>query len=173
MNRLSDIARITKCVLGILMIVSFFFPWVALTPSCIDKTVILRDNISGLALAREGMVTEAALVPLLGMIVAAAAILINGKRLPLVRSIVSLLEIPVVVYLFFYVYIALELFTPFIIRYGFVATEALFCGVLTVSLGEVAIHFGRLKRIGKVIVAIVMAAYITITLIECFLIYLE
>ncbi len=61
MQRLPDIVRLTKCALGIILIVSFFLPWVAQTPSCLDRSVVIRDNISGLALAEEGTAPEALL----------------------------------------------------------------------------------------------------------------
>jgi hypothetical protein len=85
--------------------------------------------------------------------------------MPLFRSLVSLVEIPVGVYLIFYVDVALRLFTPFIIRYGYITTEILFYGIPIISLSEVGIHLGRLKRNGKVIVAAVIVAYAVVVLV--------
>jgi hypothetical protein len=166
MNRLSSAARTVKVVLGVLMIVSFFLPWVAQTPSCMDKTVVVRDNISGLTLVREGTTTEAILAPLFGAAVAAAALAIRGTRLPLARSLVSLAEIPAAFFLFVYIDIALGLFTPFIVRYGWAMTAVLIWGVLIVAVGEVGIHFVPLKRRGRVIVCVVIAAYVLLIVVD-------
>ncbi len=165
MERLSDTARVIKCVFGVLMIVSFFLPWVAQTPSCMDKTVVIRDNISGFTLVREGTVVQALAAPLFGIAAAALALIVRGRAMPLFRSLVSLVEIPVAVYLIFYVDVALRLFTPFVIRYGYITTEVLFYGIPIISLSEVGIHFEKLKRNGKVIVGVVIVAYVIMALV--------
>lgn len=94
MRRLPEIIRIVKCVSGIVLIVCFFLPWVAQTPSCADKSVIIRDNIAGFTLVREGTATAALAAPLVGAVVAALALAVRGGAVPLARSIVSLAEIP-------------------------------------------------------------------------------
>jgi hypothetical protein len=166
MNSLSIAARTAKCVLGVLMVVSFFLPWVAQTPSCMNKTIVVRDNISGLTLFREGTTPEVILAPLFGAVVAAAALAIRGTRHPLTRSLVSLAEIPAAFFLFVYIDIAVGLFTPFVVRYGYVVTEILFWTILIVASGEVGIHFGLLKRRGRIAVSLVVAAYVLFIVID-------
>lgn len=155
MQRLPDIIRLTKCALGILLIVCFFLPWVAETPSCADKTVIIRDNISGFALAYEGTAPETWLAPVFGAVIALLALILRGKAAPLIRSLVSLFEIPAALIVMAYIDLSVRLFTPFVVRYGYVATVALFWVIPVFSLSEVIIHFPRLNRTGKIVIAAV------------------
>ncbi len=166
MQRLPDIVRLTKCALGIILIVSFFLPWVAQTPSCLDRSVVIRDNISGLALAEEGTAPEALLAPLFGAVIAALALLLRGRAVPLIRSLTSLVEIPAALLVMAYIDLAVRLFTPFIVRYGYVVTVALFWAIPLLSLSEVVIHFPRLTRTGKIIVAAVGISLVILVLVD-------
>jgi hypothetical protein len=166
MQRLADTIRIIKCALGILLIVCFFLPWVAQTPSCADKSVIIRDNISGFTLAEEGAAPEALTAPLFGAIVAALAFFVRGAAAPLALSLVSLAEILAALFVAAYIDISVRLFTPFIVRYGYVATEALFWTILLLSLSEVIIHFPRLTGRGKIIVAAAIALFVALAFFD-------
>jgi hypothetical protein len=166
MNRLTEPIRIIKTILGIALILAFFLPWVAQTPGCADKTVIIRDNISGFSLAYERTAPESLIAPIFGLLIIILAFAVRGKTFPLSRSLVSLVEIPVAMYLLFYLELALRLFTPFIVRFGYYITESLFWAIPVVSLSEVVVHFPRLTKNGKVIVATVITGYIAIAIIE-------
>ncbi len=157
MLRLSDIAGNIKIALGILLIASFFLPWVAQTPSCLDRSVVIRDNISGYDLATDGSVPEVLLAPAFGIAAAALALIIRGRKKPLARSLLSLVEVPTAVFVMFYVNLAVRLFTPYIVRYGYIVTEGLFCSIAVLSLAEVFIHFPRLTRTGRIVVIAVAA----------------
>jgi hypothetical protein len=152
MKRLPDIIRIVKCALGILLIVCFLLPWVAQTPSCADKSVIIRDNISGFTLVREGTAPEALAAPVFGAVVAALALAVRGRAAPLILSLVSLAEIPAAVFVAAYIDLAVRLFTPFVVRYGYVATATILWTIPVMSLAEIIVHFGRLARTGKVVI---------------------
>jgi hypothetical protein len=166
MQRLPDIARFTKCALGILVIACFFLPWVAQTPSCLDRSVIIRDNISGFALAEEGTAPEALLAPLFGAVIAALALLVRGRTTPLIRSLVSLAEIPAALFVMAYIDLGVRLFTPFVVRYGYAVTMGLFCAIPLLSLSEVIIHFPRLTRTGKIIIAAIGITLVILALVD-------
>ncbi len=166
MQRLPEIVRITKCALGILLIVSFFLPWVAETPSCLDRSVIIRDNISGFTLAREGTTPEAWVVPAFGALIAAVALLLRAGAAPLARSLVSLAEIPAAVLAVTCIDLAVRLFTPFVVRYGYVAAAGTLWTIPLLSFSEVAVLFGPLTRKGKIIVVTAGALMIVPLLID-------
>jgi hypothetical protein len=166
MNRLPDIARFTKCALGILLIVCFFLPWVAQTPSCTDRSVIIRDNISGFALAEEGTAPEALLAPLFGAAIAALALLVRGRTVPLIRSLVSLAEILAALFVMMYIDLSVRLFTPFVVRYGYAVTIGLFWAIPLFSLSEVIIHFPRLTRAGKIIIITIGVSLVILASID-------
>jgi hypothetical protein len=166
MNRLPDIARFTKCALGILLIVCFFLPWVAQTPSCTDRSVIIRDNISGFALAEEGTAPEALLAPLFGAMIAALALLVRGRTVPLIRSLTSLAEILAALFVMMYIDLSVRLFTPFVVRYGYAVTMGLFWAIPLFSLSEVIIHFPRLTRAGKIIIITIGVSLVILTSID-------
>ena len=166
MRRLSDIMRIVKCVMGILLIACFFLPWVAQTPSCMDTSVIIRDNISGFSLVREGAVTQALIAPLFGAIVAAIALAVRGNAFPLAGSLVSLAEVLVAFFAAMYIDLSVRLFTPYVVRYGYIATEALFLTILLVSFLEVVVNFPRLAKKGKIIVAAALAVVAALILLN-------
>jgi hypothetical protein len=152
MQRLTEIIRLAKCALGILLIVSFFLPWVAETPSCLDKSVVIRDNISGFSLAREGTAPEAWLAPLFGAVVAAVALILRARAAPLARSLVSLLEIPGAVLAVTFVDLSVRLFAPVIVRYGYVVAAGVLWTIPLLSFSEVVTLFGRLTKAGKITV---------------------
>jgi hypothetical protein len=166
MQRLSDVARKMKLALGVILIASFFLPWVAQTPSCLDKSVIIRDNISGYTLAAGGIAPEVLLAPAFGAVVAALALFLRGTRKPLARSLVSVVEIPVAVFLIFYIDLAVRLFAPFVVRFGYIVAAVIFWAIPVVSFSEVVIHFPRLTRNGKLIVAASPAAIVALLLID-------
>ncbi|MBN2223974.1 MAG: hypothetical protein JW765_04790 [Deltaproteobacteria bacterium] len=162
MKRLPDVIRLTKCALGILLIVCFFLPWVAQTPSCLDKSVVIRDNISGFTLAVEGTAREAWLAPVFGTLVAGLALFLRGRAAPLTRSLVSLFETPAALIVIAYIDLSVTLFTPFVVRYGYVGTLGLFWAISILSFSEVVVHFPRLTRPGKIIVAAVAVLFIVL-----------
>ena len=166
MERMTNIIRIVKCVSGILLVVCFFLPWVAQTPSCTDKSVIIRDNISGYTLVREGTAPEALAAPLFGAVVAGIALIVRRRTVPLAASLVSLAEIPAALIIAAYVDLSVRLFTPFIVRYGYVVTAALFWAIPLLSLSEVIIHFPRLTRVGKIIVSAAAGLLAALALID-------
>ena len=166
MQRLTNIIRIVKCVSGILLVVCFFLPWVAQTPSCTDKSVIIRDNISGFTLVQEGTAPEALAAPLFGAVIAAIALIVRRRTVPLAASLVSLAEIPAAVIIAAYIDLSVRLFTPFVVRYGYVVTAALFWVIPLLSLSEVIIHFPRLTRVGKIIVAAAAGLLAALALVD-------
>lgn len=166
MQRINDIARLMKLAMGILLIVAFFLPWVAQTPSCLDRSVIIRDNISGFTLVREGTAPEALIAPLFGALAAALAVAVRGRAVPLARSLVSLAEIPAALIAAAFIDLSVRLFTPFIVRYGYVATEGLIWAIGLTSLTEVICHFGRLTGRGKRIVAAAAAALVALASVD-------
>jgi hypothetical protein len=166
MQRLSDIAGKIKLALGVLLIVSFFLPWVAQTPSCLDKSVIIRDNISGYSLAADGIMPKVLLAPAFGTVVAALALIFRGTKKPLARSIASLIESPSAVLLMIYIDLVVRLFTPFVVRYGYIIAGGLFWAIAAVSLSEVVIHFPRLTKTGRIIVAALAAVIAGLLLID-------
>jgi len=166
MRRLSDIMGIVKCVLGILLIVCFFLPWVAQTPSCMDTSVIIRDNISGFDLVREGAVTQALIAPLFGAIIAAIALIVRANAVPLARSLVSLAEVLAAFFAAMYIDLSVRLFTPYVVRYGYIATEVLLWTILLVSVVEVVVSFPRLTKRGKIIVSSAAAVAVILVLLN-------
>jgi hypothetical protein len=166
MQRLPDIIRIVKCVSGLLLVVCFFLPWVAQTPSCADKSVIIRDNISGFTLVREGTAPEALAAPLFGAVIAAIALVVRRRAVPLAASLVSLAEMPAALIIAAYIDLSVRLFTPFIVRYGYIVTAALFWVIPLLSLSEVIIHFPRLTKAGKIIVAAAAGLLAALALVD-------
>ncbi len=98
--------------------------------------------------------------------VAALALILRGTRVPLARSLVSVVEIPSAVFLIFYIDLAVRLFAPFVVRYGYIVAAVIFWAIPVVSLSEVGIHFPLLTRSGKFIVAAVAAAIAALLLID-------
>jgi hypothetical protein len=166
MQKLSEVARVIKLALGVLLIVSFFLPWVAQTPSCMDRSVIIRDNISGYRLAVDGDTPQVLLAPAFGAVVGALALALRGARKPLARSLVSITEIPVSVLAMAYIDLTVRLFTPYVVRYGYVVSMVLFWAVAAVSSSEVVIHFPRLSRTGKIIVASAAGLFVAMLIID-------
>ena len=154
-----------KVSLGIIVIFAFFLPWASQMKGCSDKAVVVRKSISGFSFVVENKAPEALIAPIIAIAIILIAFLIVGKRHPLLRSLVSLIEAANVY--FFAVLMAMEIFflSFYTERYGFDITMASLVGISIASLAEVAIHFPMLKKGGKIIIAIIVVLLILISII--------
>jgi len=161
----SNFLKWLKVSVGIVVIFAFFLPWASQMRGCSDNAVVVKESISGFSLVVEHKAPEALTAPIIGIAIILMAFLIVGKRLPLLRSIASLIE-AVSVYLFA-VLMAMEIFflSFYNERYGFDITMVSLIGISIASLTEVVIHFPLLKKGGKTIMAIIVALLIFISII--------
>jgi hypothetical protein len=65
-----------------------------------------------------------------------------------------------------YIDLSVTLFTPFVVRYGYVGTVGLFWAISILSFSEVVVHFPRLTRAGKIIVAAVVVLFIVLAFFD-------
>jgi hypothetical protein len=151
-----------KISLGIIVIFAFFLPWASQIQGCSDSAVVVRENISGFSFVIENNAPEAATAPIIAIVIALISFLIIGKKHPLLRSLVSLVEAANVY--FFAVLMAMEIFflSFYTERYGFDITMVSLVGISIASLAEVAIHFPLLNKGGKTIIAIIVVLLILI-----------
>jgi hypothetical protein len=159
-NLSSRFIRWLKVAMGVVLVLAFFLPWAAQTEGCADSAAVVRDNISGFSLVYEGLAPEAVASPLLGIAVILLAVFIRGIRLPLTRSVVSVLEAVASYYVYIYIAFGIFFFTNFRELYGFDLTFVTLLSIPYVSLAEVIVHFPLLDRRGRIIMIAIFAAII-------------
>jgi len=79
---------------------------------------------------------------------------------------VSLAEVVAAFFRAMYIDLSVRLFTPYVVRYGYIATEVLLWTILLVSFVEVVVSFPRLTKRGKIIVSSAAAVAVILVLLN-------
>ncbi len=159
----SSFLKWLKITLGIVVIFAFFLPWASQIQGCTENAVVVRESISGFSFVIENNAPEAATAPIIAIVIILLSFLIVGKRHPLLRSLISLVEAANVY--FFTVLMAMEIFflSFYTERYGFDITMVSLVGISIASLAEVAIHLPILNKGGKIFIVIIVVLLILIS----------
>jgi hypothetical protein len=151
----SAFLRWLKISASTLLIVSFFLPWASQVRGCGDDAVV-RESISGLSLVVDHEIPEATAAPVVGIVILALAILVVGKRRPLLRSITSLAEAMSTFFLSVFIEFGVFFLSNFRERYGFHIALFSLVFISAASLTEVVTHFPLLKKREKAVIVIVI-----------------
>jgi len=161
----SAFLRWLKLSASLLLIGSFFLPWASQVKGCSDGTVV-SESISGLSLAVEHNVPETTAAPIIGVVIFTLAVLVVGKRRPLLRSITSLAEALSTFFSTVFMDLGIFFLTNYRERFGFyIALVSLF-SISAASLTEVVIHFPLLKRKGRATIVTILSLLILFLLIS-------